>query len=92
MIEKEDVKKLALLSRIAISDKEAETLQADIESILGYVSDVKTISSQIIEEELGVVNVMREDGKPHETGMYTDILLQEMPNTEKGYLKVKKIL
>lgn len=40
----------------------------------------------------GVKNVMREDGEPHESGKFTDILLKAAPKTENGYIKVKKIL
>ena len=37
-------------------------------------------------------NVLREDSKPHETGIYTDKLLEQAPNKGNNYIKVKKIL
>lgn len=40
----------------------------------------------------GVKNVLREDGVPHESGKFTEALLAQAPKTEKGYIKVKKIL
>lgn len=38
------------------------------------------------------VNVMREDGEPHESGLYTEKLLSAAPQREGQYIKVKKIL
>jgi Asp-tRNA(Asn)/Glu-tRNA(Gln) amidotransferase C subunit len=41
---------------------------------------------------VGVKNIMREDGTPHESGMYTDALLKSAPKSADGYVEVKKIL
>jgi hypothetical protein len=35
---------------------------------------------------------MREDGEPHESGIYTQKILEQAPAREKDYIKVKKIL
>ncbi len=40
----------------------------------------------------GVKNVLREDGEPHESGKFTGSILASAPKTEKGFIKVKKIL
>ena len=93
MIKKKEVEKLAELSRIEISTTEKETLTKEIESILAYVSEIQKVSSDISggrSERL--TNVMRKDKDPHESGIYTDLLLEAMPKKEKGFLKVKKIL
>ena len=37
-------------------------------------------------------NVMREDDKPHESGIFTDELIKLAPRCEKNRVKVKKIL
>lgn len=97
MISKDDVKRLAELARIEMGEKEQEELAGEMDSILGFVSQVSGIVGGFLSPEQGggkggVVNVMREDSDPNETGFYTEKILAEMPNTEKGYLKVKKIL
>ena len=93
MIKKEEIEKLAELCRITLSQDEIKALENDFESILAYVSDIHNVSGEGGEPEVGALyNVMREDGEPHESGIYTDSLLREMPDTEDGYLKVKKIL
>lgn len=93
MIKKEEVEKLAELSRIEITDAEKETFAEEIESILSYISEIQKVSSDVSESPgLPLVNVMRDDKDPHESGAYSEALLEAMPKSEKGYLKVKKIL
>lgn len=95
-ITKDDIKKLADLSRMEISEAEAEKLRGDIEEILGYVGQVSSVIGTHADEggiELGsVINVLREDTNPAEPGTYTADILAEFPQSENGYLKVKKIL
>ncbi len=93
MIERKDIEKLAALSRIKLTEAEMEKLQGEFESILGYISEISEApvtgdSSPVYE----LKNVMREDGEPHESGIYTDAILKQAPAREGNYLKVKKIL
>lgn len=93
MIKKEDIEKLATLSRIDVSEEEKEGLVKDIESILSYISEIQEVSSKKSIPTIGDLrNVMRIDGEPHESEIYTKKILDEAPKKEKGYLKVKKIL
>ena len=93
MIKKDEVEKLAALSRIEITEAEKETLTKEIESILAYISEIQKVSSDILASDGQLLtNVMREDKDPHESGVFTDVLLEAMPKEEKGFLKVKKIL
>lgn len=41
MVSLDEIKKLGLLSRIKITSREAQELQKDLDSILGYVSKLK---------------------------------------------------
>jgi aspartyl-tRNA(Asn)/glutamyl-tRNA(Gln) amidotransferase subunit C len=93
MISKEDVKKLAVLARITISDKEAESLATEAEGILGYVFDVGEASAAGEgDAHTARVNVMREDGNPHEPGAHTDAVLSAAPKTENGYIEVRQVI
>ena len=93
MIKKEEVEKLAVLSRIEITEAEKVTLTKEIESILVYISEIQKVSGGVSPgSEERLINVMRKDGSPHESGVYTDALLKAMPKSEKGFLKVKNIL
>ena len=94
MISKNDVKKLAILSRVEVADNELEDVAAEIESILAYVGQINTASASLADsvEDYSLVNVMREDSNPHTTGENTEILLNSAPQREGQYVKVKKIL
>jgi aspartyl-tRNA(Asn)/glutamyl-tRNA(Gln) amidotransferase subunit C len=93
MIEKKDIENLAKLSRMELSDKEASSLTKDIESILGYVDQLKEVSVDLKDKKSGENrNVLREDENPHESEEFTRDILKESPNTEDGYIKVKNIL
>lgn len=92
---KDEVQKLAKLSRIDIGDAEAEKLSNEFGKILDYVAEVKKAVSGDIElskNDLPLRNVMREDTEPYEIGIYTEKLLAEAPKTKDGFVAVKKIL
>lgn len=102
MIEIKDIEKLALLARITIPENEKAKMATDINKILEYVGQVSEAhasakdnkqQSSIKNDHASMVrNVMREDEKPHEPGIFTEKLLAEAPKKEKNYVKVKKIL
>lgn len=93
MITKEDVEKLAVLARIEIADDEKEKLQNDLESILGYVSELTSVVGEFgVREKDELLNVMREDAGAHEPGAFTEKILNNAPRSEGGYVAVKQII
>lgn len=90
----DDVKNLAQLSRIALSQNEAESFKQEIDSILEYVSAVKDIVSENSpEKSLGArFNVLRDDVVTVEPGQFSEVLKDAMPNKDGDFLAVKKIL
>lgn len=94
MISKEEIKKLADLARIDMDDGEMENLRGEMDAILDYVSQVKSVAENLKEgvETGALKNVMREDSDPNESGVYSKELIAEFPEKENSYLKVKKIL
>ena len=93
-MEKKDIEHLAKLARIGITDAEADALSHDITEILGYVNTIQEITADRVEEKkVGPLHsVMREDGEPHEPGIYTEKLLAAAPERHGRYVKVKKII
>lgn len=92
MIEKEDILKLATLARLSVTDEQAQKLVTDMDSILGYVkqiSDVDILDTSLSSE---YINVVREDIATEIPEQYTDNIIDEMPDHEGRYLRVKKIL
>ena len=93
MIEPKDVKKMAELARIELEAKEEKKLAKDLESILGYVDKLKEVGVDGVAEESHIsrVNDFRVDEKPKES-FDPAPLLEAAPETERGFVKVKKIL
>ncbi len=89
----EDIKKLAILARLDMPESEMIEMANDFDPILAYVGQVQEVSeSSDIKEEYQLINVMREDVATNKTGEYTDKLLEQMPDSQDGFLKVKQIL
>lgn len=94
-MDKEKVLNLAKLARIEIGDEEAKSLSHEFDAILKYVGEVKGVKvSPLVSDSQGETlnNIMREDTNPHESGMYTEKILEQAPAREGNYIKVKKIL
>ncbi len=92
-----DIEKLAKLARIELTDEEKQTFAKDLENILKYVDQIREVTTgsnpQAGGGEIGdVYNVLREDTDPHESGQFTEKILAEVPSTQDGFVKVKKIL
>jgi len=92
MITKEEIKHLADLARIEVSENEAEKMTSEIDSILGYVGQIQNISGEEIKEIPKLRNVMRDDVITNSPGQYKKEILENAPFTEGEYIKVKKIL
>ncbi len=93
-MEKKDILHLATLSRIRITDAEAEALTTDIESVLAYVGVVSEIAADAhLTKKVGpVYNVFREDKVLNEGESFTEALLQEAPHRKGRHLEVMKII
>lgn len=92
MIDKEEVKKLAHLSRIALSEEDAERHQKEIESILSYISRITEVNGTQEKRASPLVNVFRDDVNPHESGIHTEAMLSAAPYRSGDYISVKKVI
>ena len=93
-MDREKVLNLAKLARIDLGNDEAKSLSHEFEAILGYVGEVGNVTDnrQLTTDNNTIHNVMREDINPHESGIYTEKILEQAPAREGNYIKVKKIL
>ena len=93
MASADDVKKLAALARLTISDETLPKLAKEFESILAYVSQLDSLDvSGTANERPPVRNVFREDGEPHAGGAYTERIAAQFPKREGDALSVKQII
>ncbi|MFA5773745.1 MAG: Asp-tRNA(Asn)/Glu-tRNA(Gln) amidotransferase subunit GatC [Candidatus Paceibacterota bacterium] len=93
----EEIKKLANLARIDMSEEEMKEIAKDFDSILAYVRQVQEVSvkqdlAEKKSEDYFLYNVMRDDVITNKRGEYRDLIMAEMPDVQDGYLKVKQIL
>ncbi len=90
-ISAEEVKKFAELSRIKISDEEAEKFSGQFDDIIPFIAQISNREiSQDVLRDFNNLNTLRED-EIIETNNQEKIIA-EMPETQDNYLKVKKIL
>ena len=91
---KEEILQLGSLSRIRLTDDEAEKLHTEIDSILEYISTVNSIvTEKDLTKKVGAVyNVFREDEITNEPGSFSEDIIAEFPEKDGNHLKVKKIL
>ncbi|MDQ3090031.1 MAG: Asp-tRNA(Asn)/Glu-tRNA(Gln) amidotransferase subunit GatC [bacterium] len=94
-MDKEKVLDLAKLARISISEEEAENLSSEFDDILRYVDEIN--KAEIDAHEGGysdnpLKNVFREDNPTNTSGENTEVILQNSPQREGNYIKVKNIL
>jgi aspartyl-tRNA(Asn)/glutamyl-tRNA(Gln) amidotransferase subunit C len=93
-MQKDDIVRIARLARIELTEDEIETFANDIGGILEYVKEIQEITGDVPPEKVvgAIYNVMRKDEAPHESGMYTEAILNEVPDRHGQYIRVKKIL
>ncbi len=87
-----DIKKLAELSRIAVSDEDVKQLEQEIPEILAFVEQITEAGGEVSKETGEHYNSVREDDEPHESGLYTKEMLDAVPDEKNGYLRVRKII
>jgi len=97
MISKKEVKHMAKLARLDLTEKETVKFQKELYSILDYVSKLNEIDAEIAgvsrtDYTFSDESVVRQDRARKKDKEYAAGLLKLAPKTEKGYLKVKSIL
>jgi aspartyl-tRNA(Asn)/glutamyl-tRNA(Gln) amidotransferase subunit C len=88
----DDITHLATLARVHVDDEEKANLAKELDSVLGYVSEVATVvTGEVVPLPSALRNVMREDDHAYTGGEFREGILANAPDTEDGYLKVKQI-
>ena len=92
-ISADDVRKVAKLARLNLPDDKIATYTGQLESILGYVSQLEQVDTTGVPETtraVEVTNVTRQDGV-NPTPVREEILNQA-PQREGDFFRVQKIL
>ena len=92
-ITKEEVKHLANLSQLDLTEEELMKFSSQLSAILKYIDRVKDVEiSDNVKRDFRKVNIFRDDENPHKRGENRDEILAMMPEVEDDLLVVKKIL
>lgn len=90
----EDVLKLARLARLHLTNEEVERFGGEISAILEYVEQLQGVDLEGLEptfQVTGLKTVMRPD-EIIDYGTTPFELLKNVPATEDGHIKVKRII
>jgi aspartyl/glutamyl-tRNA(Asn/Gln) amidotransferase C subunit len=89
----EEVKKLAALARIRVEDSELSKFTSEFDAILAYVGQLEKLElPKATADKPPLRNVMRTDGEPHASGVYTEKLVEQFSAREGDALLVKQII
>jgi aspartyl/glutamyl-tRNA(Asn/Gln) amidotransferase C subunit len=83
---------LSKLARLDIAPDEKAQMLADMQAILGYISEINSIEGELTRGEEDVFNVVREDVVTRPTGSNTDAILANAPKVKNGYVEVEQVL
>ncbi len=93
MLSEEEVRNIALLARVGISDEEVEKYRKDLSGVLDFFKELEGIDTSTVTES-GVAektddyreDVARDFGTHGKQG-----ILANVPATKDGYVKVKSV-
>lgn len=96
-MEIKDIEKLAELAKIELNSDEKEKLLKDMDGILDYVKQIKEVEVEDMEPEYEHRNIWREDlsvgeGEKIDSIFSRDLIISQFPDSQDGFVKVKKIL
>ena len=93
-LSKDEIQRIAILARLGLDDAELSAMMTQLSSILEFVNVLQNTDTSSVEatsQVTGLVDVLRDDEvKP--CGISRDQLLANAPDTEKGFVKVKRVL
>ncbi len=93
-ITKDEIRHIAGLAHIAITDAEVEKLARELDSILEYVRQLDAVDTTGLEPTYQVTGLHNEPRPDSiiDYGTTHDDLMKNAPRTRNGYIEVPKVL
>ncbi len=94
-IQESDIKNIASLARISLTDAETAKFTKDLQSIIGFIDMVNDtqISDDLLKQEgFAPTNKTREDEEVSNDYMTPQEIIDKAPNHQDNAVKVKKII
>jgi aspartyl-tRNA(Asn)/glutamyl-tRNA(Gln) amidotransferase subunit C len=98
MLTDQEIKHIAKLARIELSEAEEQKLKKDLTSVLGYIdklSEVDTSSVEPLYQVTGLTNAFRPDEHRKDFEMsekLNELLIGQAPSKQGRFVKVKSVL
>lgn len=89
-----EVEKIATLAKLGLSDKEKAKLAVDLSEILDFVETIQKTDTKNVEttsQVTDLIDVLRED-VVKDCDIPREKLLKIAPETENGFVKVRRVL
>jgi aspartyl-tRNA(Asn)/glutamyl-tRNA(Gln) amidotransferase subunit C len=94
-LSEEKVEHIAKLARLGLTERENKKFQKELSAILDFVEQLNKAKTEKVEptaQVTGLENVSRQDKSRAKTKKETEKLLELVPETKDGYVKVKAVL
>ncbi len=95
MLSKNEVKRIAALSRIGLTDEEVEKYQKDLSAVLDYFKKLQELNAGKA-TPIGYItrrsNITREDEMEDFGGLGREAILKNAPEKKDRFIKVKSVL
>lgn len=94
MLSEEEVKHIALLSRIGLSDSEIPQYQKDLSAVFDFFRELETLPTDTVTpigHITGRTDVMRDDIHEDFLSEGRDQILKNAPDTKDNFLKVRSV-
>jgi aspartyl-tRNA(Asn)/glutamyl-tRNA(Gln) amidotransferase subunit C len=88
-----EVRRIAALARIGLSDKEAEQMTDELDRMVGFIEQLQSVDTrgvQPTDQVTGLVDVYRPDEVRQ--GLSHEQLFANAPAHQDGFFKVKRVL
>ena len=93
-ISRTEIDHLAELSNFSLTDEEKDSLKSDLDSIIGYISQLNELDTEGVEptyQNFEMENVWRAD-EIKEQAASREALLSLAPDSQENQIKVPKVL
>jgi aspartyl-tRNA(Asn)/glutamyl-tRNA(Gln) amidotransferase subunit C len=95
MLSTDEIKHIALLSRIGVDEKEIKKYQKDLSAVLDYFKKLEEVDTKNIQEIghiTGRSNYFRKDEHELREEKITEEIMKNVPEAKDGFIRVKSVL
>ncbi len=92
---KDEIRDIATLARIGVTDEEVDTFQKGLSDVLGYFKKLQEVDTENVEEIghiTGITDIYRSDSVLELDEKGKKAIMDNVPDKKDNYIKVKSVL